>query len=171
MEKETYTIEKTLVECYKLRSTTGSYWADITIDSIGTKGRIQIASDFGSYQNYWGACGCSFKEFLQRLNIEYAADKFGEDKWFDLDATIKLLRERILDEFHHEDDKDEVLSELKELESCSNKEEFCDQIRNCKNIWQMEDGMPSLCYAITPQFKRFWDEIWPVFIDHLKKEK
>ena len=42
-----------------------------------------------------GACGSSFKKFLVGLSIDYAAGKFGESKWFDLDSTIKTLKDRI----------------------------------------------------------------------------
>ena len=50
------TVTKSTVEVYKIRSNEFA-WADITIDASGNKGRISIASDYGSWQNYWGACG------------------------------------------------------------------------------------------------------------------
>ena len=78
-----FTTTRSTVECYKIRSDRG-LWADITIDANGKAGRVQIASDYGSWENYWGACGSEFKEFLCGLDIDYAAGKFGESKWFDL---------------------------------------------------------------------------------------
>lgn len=87
----TYAVTKTHVECYKLRRPgTGDGWADITLDVNGNAGRIQIASDYGSWEHYWGSCGCPFKEFLINLSkdIHYAAGKFGEGKWFDQEATM-----------------------------------------------------------------------------------
>lgn len=44
MEKTEFTIEKSKVECYKIRHPeSGMYWADITLDVMGTKGRISIS--------------------------------------------------------------------------------------------------------------------------------
>jgi hypothetical protein len=104
-----YIIEKAQCEVYMLRLRKGGgYWADITLHCHNNAGCIQIASDYGRWQYYWGACGCPFKEFLTELNdMEYVASKFG-----------------------------------------------------AKN---MDDNT-------TPQFKRFWDEVWPEFINELKNE-
>jgi hypothetical protein len=110
MDKSKYTIEKSQCEVYILRRREGSeYWADITVHCNNNAGRIQIASDYGSWQNYWGHCACPFKEFLIKLSrdMDYAATKF-RAKGDDDNAT--------------------------------------------------------------PQFKMFWNEVWPEFINELKKE-
>ena len=45
-------ITKKVVECYHLRGVNqSSGWADITIDAAGSRGRVSISSDYGSYQN------------------------------------------------------------------------------------------------------------------------
>lgn len=162
------TITKSQVEVYKIRSNEFA-WADITIDASGNKGRISIASDYGSWQNYWGACGESFKQFLQGLNIDYAANKFGADRWFDLDGTIKYLEERIQD-YSTGDDKEGLLNELNDLKDTSGKEEFIHVIQNCDSIMEMEDHMPDLNYSIEPSFKSFWNELWPELLREFKKE-
>ena len=173
MEKTEFTIEKTTVECYKIRHDYG-YWADITVDSQGSKGRISISSDFGNYANFWGACGSSFKKFLIDLNLDYAADKFGADRWFDQENTLKGYRIHILDYR-----KDETISaqlarllwnEIEELEECSSKSEFEITISNCSNLMRLFDHCPEIDYGITPQFRKFWDLVWPVFIDQIKSE-
>ena len=162
------TVTKSTVEVYKIRSNEFA-WADITIDASGNKGRISIASDYGSWQNYWGACGESFKQFLQGLNIDYAANKFGADRWFDLNGTIKYLEERIED-YATGDDNEGLLNELKDLKDTSGKEEFIHVIQNCDSIMEMEDHMPDLNYSIEPSFKRFWNELWPELLREFKKE-
>ena len=91
MKTENMTIEKTTVECYRLRHSSGM-WADITIDANKETGRIQIASDYGSWQNYWGSCGKPFKLFLQSLDKYYVAGKFGASKWFDAVKTVAEYR-------------------------------------------------------------------------------
>ena len=107
IDNKKYTVTKSTCEVYKLRHECGMYWADITLDCASKSGRIQIASDYGSWQNFWSCCGCSFKEFLTRLDMQYTAGKFGA-----------------------EDNQGDV----------------------------------------TPQFKRFWNEAWQVFIVQLKNE-
>ena len=167
------TLTKSTVECYKIRSSKNSNWADITIDSNGSTGRIQIASDYGDWQRYWGACGSSFKEFLTKLNIEYAADKFGADNYFDLDKTINSLKSQIEEfcESESADIKQELLNELKILEKESScKEEFVHKMWDSPKLLEMTDNSPDLCMSITPLFKRFWDEMWPTFIQELKNE-
>ncbi len=108
IDNKKYKITKSTCEVYKLRHECGMYWADITLDCGEKSGRIQIASDYGTWQNYWGCCGCSFKEFLTRLDVEYTAGKF--------------------------------------------------RARNAEDR------------EITPQFKRFWNEAWAVFIEQIKSE-
>ena len=96
-----YTITKSNIELYKFRKENGDEWADITIDENGTTGRISIASNWGSWQNYWDFCGRSFKEFLTKLNCEYdceyVANKFGVGRCFDLEKTINFYKNNIIE--------------------------------------------------------------------------
>lgn len=176
MEKQEFTIEKSNVECYKIRHPkTGMYWADITIDSMGSKGRISISSDYGNYANFWGACGKGgFKNFLTEINMHYAADKFGADRWFDIDSTIEGYKKRVLeyrrDETIESEKAREIFDEIKELESCSGEGEFVGQMWNSPNLMRFFDFCPEMERNVTPQFRKFWETIWPVFIDQLNKE-
>lgn len=169
MAKTEFIITKTKVEVYKMRSKDFA-WADITIDAKETTGRISIASDYGNWQNYWGACGTSFKKFLQEINIDYCATKFGANKWFDLDKTVAGLKERISDFSESKSQKKNLLKELKTLANVSCLEEFIQVAQECNAIMYMEDYMPDVVYSIEPGFKRFWNEIWPVFLEELQKE-
>jgi hypothetical protein len=175
MEKSEFTIDKTTVECYKIRHRSGMYWADINVDSMGTKGRISIASDFGKYSYFWGACGCSFKEFLMDLPMEYAADKFDADRWFDLEATISSYKRNVLESRRSEDIDAElarsIYDEIKDLQQCSNENEFTGMMWNQHCLMQYYDNCPELYRTMTPLFRRFWENVWPVFIDQLKSEK
>jgi hypothetical protein len=172
MEKKDYSIEKTIVECYKIRHNLG--YADITVDSLGTKGRISISSDWGNYSYFWGACGSSFKEFLIDLNLEYTADKFNADRWLNLESTIKFYKERVLESKNDgsisKGDAKEIIFEINSLKYCSNRDEFLLEISNCKNLMRFFDFMPEFIYGITPQFKKLWVIIWPIFIKQLKEE-
>jgi hypothetical protein len=168
-----YTIIKSQIECYKLRSNNSEYWADVAIDAKGKSGRISIASDFGGWQYYWGACGCSFKEFLISLDIHYVAGKFGEGRWFDAEKTVKLYKELILQDRRREEITAEAArdmwTDLEGLEDC-NSESFYYEFTNSSALNEhFEDG-PDYCYSVSPQFKAFWERVWPVFITELKKE-
>lgn len=171
---ETYSITKSSVEVYKIRHPKYFYWADIFIDDSGTKGRISIASDFGAYQNYWGACGCSFKEFLCKIGMHYAADKFRADQWFDLDSTIKHYKSIII-EYRRSGSIEasyarKLFDQVKVLIDASGEPEFCVLIQEQPELMKFWDWCPYLSRTVTPQFKNFWEEIWPVFVRELKKE-
>lgn len=148
------------------------YWADINIDSQGTKGRIQIASDYGSYQNYWGACGCDFKKFLIGLNIEYAADKFEADRWFDHDATIRDFKYSVLEERRFENITSkkarEIYDEIETLKDYTDKESFGSQMWNCSELMRLYDHCPDIKTGISPLFRKFWDGPWQIFISNIK---
>lgn len=164
-------IEKTTVELYRLRFDKLSIWADITIDSQPNSGRIQIASDFGDWQYYWGSCGCSLKEFLTDLNKHYLATKFGESNFFDLATTIENLRAEIIAEFPYNlASKQNLFEELKELEESSCENEFIHKMMSCDRIMEFCGHQPNISRCISPRFTEFWDKIWPAFVAELKKE-
>jgi hypothetical protein len=170
---ENFTIKKTTVECYKIRHPKKDYWADITIDTDGGKqGRVQIASDFGAWQYFWGAAGPSFKQFLISLNIDYVASKFGADGWFDLDKTVAGFKEVINECGFSDDDRAKALEEVKMLYDNSSCKEECVQllVNDCPKIMEVYDGMPDIATNINPSFRRFWNELWPVFVNELKNE-
>jgi hypothetical protein len=171
-----YTITKSTVECYKIRHPSGMYWADITIDTVpgSRQGRIQIASDYGSYQCFWGACGPTFKDFLAHINIDYAASNFGATGWFDLNETIKGIRHLALEQkaFIEKDEYKLIQSEIKDLSDYVHEHEFINEYWNKKNLIKLYDGSyPDIVKGITPQFKKFWDTCWKVLLNEFEKEK
>ncbi len=173
-QKEKFSINKTSVELYKIRHESGFCWADITIDANGTTGRISIASDYGSWQYYWGACGESFKKFLCGLDKSYIAGKFGADKWFDSEKTVaeyrRVIKENINDGYISKKKGIEALAELQCLEESSCKEEFCRHLEDCSEIMRLYDHCPSLVYDIEPSFENFWIKLWPILIEQLQSE-
>ena len=173
-------ITKSTVICYKIRFKESSLWADITIDENDKAGRLQIASDFGDWQYYWGSCGESFKKFLIGLDIHYTAGKFGADRWFDLDKTIALLKSQVEEYLSYEGYlsktnlktlKEKLSAEIKILEhEVSCKDEFIHKMWDSEELIKMFDSSPDIITGIEPLFQRFWDEIWSVFVQELKKE-
>lgn len=135
------TITKTTSEVYQLRVFRDSVWADITIHVDGPQsGRIQIASDYGDWQRYWGSCGVSFKEFLTKLNLGYVSRKFNVDRYFDADKNMDMWKRRILslrrDLDITADKARELWEELISVE-CDSKEEFCAHITGCEGIYDL----------------------------------
>lgn len=174
MTEGTFSIKKSTVECYKIRHSSGMYWADITIDSKENTGRISIASDYGSWQNYWNACGEPFKKFLIGLNMDYVAGKFGCSKWFNSKKTIEEFRASIIENIDNGDlskeDGKEAFEELQLLEATTNHDEFYRILEDCNHIMKLYDYMPSFVYEIEPLFKNFWELIWPEFVKEIKHE-
>lgn len=164
------TISKSTAEIYKLRGTDGSF-ANITLDySDREEGRVSISTDFGVWSNYWGSCGSPFKEFLIGLDMHYAANKFGECRWFDLQATLLGLKSRIRDNAENKQHKRILIDELRSLGDCDNKDQFVAQMWNCSELMKFEDGCPDMVTSVSPGFNRFWHLLWKPFVEALKEE-
>ncbi|MDQ4121697.1 MAG: hypothetical protein M3209_09655 [Acidobacteriota bacterium] len=166
-------ISKHTVECYKIRHLQNGGWADITIDANGEKGRIQIASDYGDWQHHWIACGMPFKQFLTQLGIDYVADKFRANEWFDSEGTVQLYRECVCERRRCEGTSKEtaraVWNEIKALEGLD-KQSFRDELSHSSAILRFFDNCPPTETSIDPLFKRFWQECWLPFMEELKAE-
>jgi hypothetical protein len=177
MKTEEFSITKGQVEIYKIRHPSGMYWADITIDAKGTTGRIQIASDWGDYQYYWGACGVDFKDFLAKIGIDYAAVKFGASDGFNLDSTLKDYRRHVLDSRRRDqitcDEARDLYNEIDEMNDGP-----YGSIDHFLTVAHEKDKLPkffsydlSVQRDITPQFKKFWDTCWKVLLNEFINEK
>lgn len=169
---------KSTAEVYLFEDLPGAGWAKFTLQDMGSRGRISIASDYGDWQNGWGSCGLSFKKFLGDLDIGYAAGKFGADRWFDSEGTLKQMKVDIIErrkwQGRDEDDKKlarEAWDEFKYLDGVSFETEFCVVLeRDCPNLMKFFEYSPNLYHDIHPLFRRFWKEAWPLFLEELKKE-
>lgn len=174
MDQQDFSITKSTVESYKIRHKTGLYWADINIDAQGSRGRVQIASDYGNWQNFWGACGKGgFKLFLIQIDMHYAADKFGADRYFDVHKTLEGYRSTIIEHRKHDwinaETARSLFNECKELEDYQHKEEFVMEVWQSKELLRFFET-PDISYDISPQFKKFWKDVWPVFTNTLNEE-
>lgn len=174
---EEFSITKSLCEIYKIRHESGMYWANVTLDYDGEKGRVQIASDYGTWSNYWGSCGCSFKEFLTRIDMYYFAEKVNESEWFDSDATLEVIKKDINKRFASKELNGRGRNNLYErIESI-----MCDHSRD-KTAYMYSmyyDNLFSVFYEpsdipcitdVSPQFKQFFEGPWQAFIQELKNE-
>ena len=172
-----YAVTKSTVVLYKLRPSAGFAWADIMIDANGHTGRISIASDYGDWQNYWGACGADFKTFLGQISEDYAASKFGAEEWISVNKTLKFYRELVRD--YRRDTTLDVsearvlMDEIKELEDES-RETLVPAIQRTEKLESFlyrVCGMPELLREPNPHFAHFWKEIWPVLLAEFARER
>ncbi len=177
MSSVKFTIEKSNAEYYKIRHLSGCYWADITIVASGESGRIQIASDFGDWQNFWSHCGMSFKKFLLKVDMDYVARKFGAKNYFDADFNIDQLKKEVINMRRNEnlsataarDIWDEIKSDL--VDECSNNaDHYINIIHQTEHIVHLYYDGYDVHKTYDPGFLQFWQKIWPVFLSELEKE-
>ena len=172
-----FTTTKTMVEKYTIRHSTGKYWADIVLDCGVNSGRIQVASDFGDWQYFFGACGAGLKKFLIGLDLDYLAEKTGNDQYFDLKNTLATYRRDIDSDLKAGAiDADLAACLRDQVESLEtipdeNENEFFLKFRvDCPDLLAYYNYIPATERIISPQFKAFWTNIWSVFVEHLKAE-
>lgn len=167
-----YTITKRTATVYKFRHESGMYWADIVLDYEGSKGRISISSDYGAWQCFWAGATPDFLTFLSTLTMEYAADKFQADDWFDNEATVLKFKQMIISKR-----RKKTFSSKKARVMWDNFKEFEDEEN--RGVFESEfyrSGLsdvfdyPEVVTTVVPQFKSFWENVWPVFIQQLKSE-
>ncbi|RPD45477.1 hypothetical protein DNI29_19035 [Hymenobacter sediminis] len=171
-----FKVTKSTVELYKFRHESGCYWADITIDACGTTGRINISSDYGNWSNYWGACGCPFKQFLSQIGYDYAASKFGVEEWVDVDGTLRFYKELLVsyrrDETLAAEEARDIYNEINSLRS-ENRHTLVQEVTGSAYLMKFLNrmcGMPEFIYMPSPQFKDFWKNIWPALLAEFKRE-
>jgi hypothetical protein len=170
IKKHTYKITKSTVEVYRFRAEGAPYWADVTIDNEA--GGISISSDFGNWSFRWGATGDeSFKKFLGRVDQHYVAGKFGANKFFRADETIRMYESQTEQCGLTSDEKTAALREIARMQGYIHKEEFMSMVRDMPRIMGMYEGCPELCHDLDPGYKNLWEHIWPLMLETFKVEE
>lgn len=182
-------VTKKPITLYKIRhdDTSSAGWADIAIDdhyrkarhSIQNSFRISISSDYGSWSYYWSHPGECWREFLLSVDIGYAAKKFDAHSYFDMEASIKQMKNRIIDRRRAGACKQKARDAWIALECV---EDECIQDSNlfCAEIVTMDDWVDFwngdlldeivTIKSIDPLFRAFWDTAWQIFLDQLRQE-
>ena len=168
-------ITKTAIQSYKIRGAKHGAWADITVDEGVKSGRLSISSDYGDWQYYWGACGCSFKEFLTGVGKCYVAGKFRADNHLDMKSTAKRWREQILeyryDESLNRQEARELWQQVKRMEDeCGRMDDLLEAFHENQELLKFLDYDPSPNTTYDPSFDQFWEVLWTVFVDEIQKE-
>lgn len=168
-------LTKSTAEVYLFNEMPRFVWAKFTVEDLGGRGRISIASDYGNWQYGWPACGNSFKAFLCSLNIGYVAGKFGAAQWFDHERSVKQVKQDLLSarrDWLSKEDAREMWKTVEDLEDAGNETAFGTTIYNSDKLFQLYDGaeMPILT-SIDPCFRRFWEECWSLLVTEFKREQ
>jgi hypothetical protein len=165
-------ITKDTIQVYRLRhSNRSDIWADITLDGNA----VSIRSCYGNWSYSWGNPGSDFKQFLIGLGFDYAANKFGENNFFDHEATIKhFVSEAKRLKSDHSIDKETYISVIKEIEKLKEHPDrgmFIHQCYESTKLFEMFDCQPDLCTCVSPMFTHFWKELWKPFVKQLQNEQ
>lgn len=182
-------ISKGKIDIYKLRDSKGNFpWADIAIDSGFTESshgaqnwfRISISSDYGDWTYFWSHPGACWRRFLAKINMGYAAGKFGCDRWFDLDGTVKWMQRDIAERRKQGDCSNKAARKAWEsVTSASN--DCCDDSRVFQELLAHSDDWidiwggdwidaTSIRTDVDPCFRKFWDTTWQEFTRHILSE-
>lgn len=189
------TITKSAAEKYIIRGDKIS-WSVIMLDD--EYGDISIQSDWGNFGYIWGPLGRgsgTLKEFLITADIDYIKDKFsypengGKNYVYEKESLNNLKKDIITARKEHQLSKKEARSIWKNL----NLLDFCGDINAVYysiedvvqelNKWKYDidfwkDGpwdneyefMERIVTGCSPQLTFFMNNIWPVFIQEIKKE-
>lgn len=180
-------VERIEVEGYKVR-TAGPCpeWAHIFVrewtrarhDGIAYGGEIAIHGSFGTYAYTWTHCCVSFKQFLIGVEFHYFMEKASPQfKEFDFDGSLANIREAVL--------RARRIGDIDRRTAAVTWEGF-DDIRSEGNggahkfvsdLYDIEalrrvtqEPYEFVRERPTAACTGFWRELWPPFIDELKRE-
>ena len=63
-----------------------------------------------------------------------------------------------------------IWQDIESLEDYNDSQTFGLVAYNSTYLSELFDCGPNLVYDYTPQFRKFWETIWPVFTDQLRQE-
>ena len=126
-----------------------------------------------------GSFGDDFKRFLIGIGDDYLINKLGGSNSyiFDFDDTIKNIKKEILEyrrDGNSAEKVREIWDEIECLESTNNKDIFFRDIMDTKYYDIICCNEPYNIIVediVNPPLNSFVKEIWPHFINALKKEK
>lgn len=182
------------METYRIR--VGGEWATIALEGWRTalgheQGEVLVHSSFGSWAHQWASMGLPLKHFLQQVGYESLAAKMlgAGAQTFDYDASlehwkrslVKARRRRMIssDEFRNAWDvsccdmpcsldlflwriqwaEPDVRASIKRPGSLASRS---------LTLWH--DVERHAVYKTDPQFRAFWDELWPRLVLQLRSE-
>jgi len=181
-------VTKSTIEVYKIRDEQDIIgWADISIDAGWLESghgkqncfRVSISSDYGNWAFFWSHPGDCWRAFASKIDIHYAAGKFGCSDWFDVDKTEKDLKYAIVQQRKEGGStKVEARSAWIAIDDAvgeygRSKDLICNSLIQSDWAEFWGDGwydMLNMSATIEPGFKAFWDGPWQAFLEEIKTE-
>lgn len=182
----THRLEKTTSEVYTIRFDNHSDWF-VQATIIEDRGYLALHTSHGDWQYRWCSPGIPFKKFLTSIDGDYLMRKLGLRTYFEGEETVNRI-------------KQDIIEKRKELDiSAEEARSFMDMIKPKKRsvlnyrfstssvgefyrsfdegvgrelvekIYEDITYVP--CYVgYDPSLKFFISDLWPSFIEELKKE-
>ncbi len=147
-------------------------------------GEILIHSSFGSWGHAWHHLGIQFDQWLPAAERAYCAEKFMGSHAYKFDGvkTVLGLRQHLLEKrLYGELTKaqarkvwDWIADNEDQLEAGSDM--FCMTMQDgyalCDGAKSFfEEPWEMIRKSLDPSFASFWEQLWPVFIGHIKTQE
>lgn len=155
-----------IIRFYEIRPAK-SGWCRIWITDDGC---ISILSDYGAFGYWFGSPGCEFRQFLIGCDDDYLGGKFSGGKTeFDGEATVDLIRERILHLRRHTNiSQGDARREWEQLPTAFDAaEDFSYWVREQTHL---RDAYELSCYVTPHNIQHFLKRQWPLFKALIKAE-
>lgn len=168
----------TPAEKLEIRNERGEWQATLFLDN--ERGQISIISQYGNFGYWWTSMGKgrTLKQFLIGCDHDYIMTKFehGQDSWFDSEATVKVIE---MDIFRERRARSLSADQAREFyDECSNLKEVrtASEMMSVLSPGMLENLYENDYMAVPyktdhqPQTRGFMRYVWPIFIEHIKKE-
>lgn len=173
-----FTYKKSVSERYDIQPKGGCGWGIFTIDENG--GVFHCQSDYGDYSYMWPNHGRdSFKHFLCEINTQYLLGKVAERDTFDYEKSFKKWGKAIIQMRRDRDCTKEQARDAWDF--IHHYLDDCNDASVCQVRLYESEAISAICpdepwYMFptdkdySPQALAFAHQLWPMFIDILKRE-
>lgn len=154
---------------YQVRPARGSEWARIWITDDGC---FTTISDYGNYGYWWGCPGMEFREFLIGCGPDYVLTKLTSGRRDKLNGhkSVKRIQEYILSHRRERDwSKERAREEWELLDRYSDLDDIFNQVHWYEQT-TIDCAYEYLVYEGSQQAAAFVRELWPLFVEALKRE-
>ncbi|UAW08084.1 hypothetical protein Mx4_p85 [Myxococcus phage Mx4] len=134
-------------------------------------GYFSTVSDYGNYAYRWGSPGMEFRAFVANLeeDASYVCSKLGRSTWWDGAATVKGIREHILESRRCGGwTKERAATEWQALDGSEEMDvhEFHDWLGQT----QIDAAYEFATYDYEPQLRAFCREVMPVLATAIREQ-
>lgn len=182
----THRLEKTVSEVYTIRWDDHRDWF-IQATIIEDRGYLALHTSHGDWQYRWGSPGMPFKKFLTTINSDYLRGKLGHRTYFKGVETLDQIKLDIIQKRKDLDiSAEEARSFIDMIKpkkysilnygiSINNTDEFYRSFSwgvgkdLVEKIYEEITYVPC-CMGYDPSLVHFTENMWPTFIEELKKE-